>query len=125
MRLELPLLHQELRDDEVVSIRSSTVFEIDTSVYAEERWEQNFPKLAEKESLFQYVDRVKGDSTTDRVRLTAMLKAVYCFIESDAVPTYKDFAKLFSLSDSKYTEELINKLITAFKAITGSSSVKN
>ena len=125
MRLELPLLHQELRDDEVVSIRSSTVFEIDTSVYAEERWEQNFPKLAEKESLFQYVDRVKSDSTTDRVRLTAMLKAVYCFIESDAVPTYKDFAKLFSLSDSKYTEELINKLITAFKAITGSSSVKN
>ena len=125
MRLELPLLHQELRDDEVVSIRSSTVFEIDTSVYAEERWEQNFPKLAEKESLFQYVDRVKGDSTTDRVRLTAMLKAVYCFIESDAVPTYKDFAKLFSLSDSAYTEELISKLITAFKAITGSSSVKN
>ena len=125
MRLELPLLHQELRDDEVVSIRSSTIFEIDTSVYAEERWEKNFPDLAKKESLFQYIDRVKNESITDRVRLTAMLKAIYCFIESDAVPTYKDFAKLFSLSDSKYTEELINKLITAFKAICGSSSVKN
>lgn len=125
MRIELPTLKQEMVGEEVVTTESTAVFDLDTSVYSEERWEQNFPRLAQHEGLFQYIERVQKDSQTEKVRVIAMLKAIYCFIESNTVPTYKDFAKMFNLAVPEYTDKLINKLKIAFKLVLGGSSVKN
>lgn len=127
MRIELPILKQEMKENSiVVSDEHNAVFDIDTSVYSEERWEQNFPALAEKEGLFEYIDRIsKHSDVTERVKVACMLKAIYCFVESKEVPTYKSFAQLFVLSAPEYTERLISKLHEAFKAILGGSSTKN
>lgn len=125
MRIELPTLKQEMVGEEVITTESTAVFDLDTSVYSEERWEQNFPRLAEHYGLFQYIEKVQKESETNKVRVIAMLKAVYCFIESNTVPTYKDFAKMFNLAVPEYTDKLINKLKTAFKLVLGGSSVKN
>lgn len=125
MRIELPLLEQEIVDGNLVSKERSVEFELDTSVYSEERWEQNFPRMAEHEGLFQYVERVSKNALTDRVKVISMLKAIFCFIESKEVRSYKDFAQMFNLAVPEYTERLINKLSSAFKIVLGSSSVKN
>lgn len=125
MKIELPMLKQEIEGGELVSTEQSIQFDVDTSVYSEERWEQNFPILAEHEGLFSYIDRIQQEAISERVKVASMLKAIYCFIESDAIRSYKEFAKMFILSAPEYTERLITKLHSAFKLILGSSSVKN
>lgn len=125
MKITLPILNQTLTDEEIVSSVSEAVFEIDTSVYSEERWEQNFPTLAAHEGLFQYIERINKDAVTERVRVISMLKAVFCFIESEEVSTYKQFAQMFNLSNVEYTDNLILKLKSAFNLILNGSSVKN
>lgn len=125
MRILLPLLRQELAEDHIITTESQEVFDIDTSVYSEERWEQNFPQLAAKESLFQYIERVQGNAVTERVKVICMLKAIYCFIESDKVSSFKDFARMFNLATPEYTNNLIAKLKSSFNLILNGSSVKN
>lgn len=125
MKIDIPILKQEMKDGQLVSSEVSEKFDIDTSVYSEERWEQNFPHLAEKEGLFQYIARVRENALTDRVKVACMLKAIYCFIESDSISSYKEFAQLFNLAAPEYTERLISTLKNAFEIILGSSSVKN
>ena len=125
MKIDIPILKQEIVDGQLISSERSEKFEIDTSVYSEERWEQNFPALAEKEGLFQYISRVQENALTDRVKVACMLKAIYCFIESDAVSSYKEFAQMFNLAAPEYTDKLIATLKQAFEIILNSSSVKN
>lgn len=126
MIIKLPILEQSLDDNgALVSTEHTEVFNIDTSVYSEERWEQHFPALAAKEGLFKYIERIQKDSVSDRVHVACMLKAIYCFIESEAIPTYKSFAQLINLAVPEYTERLIKILKSAFDAILNGSSVKN
>lgn len=125
MRITLPILEQSFDNGNLLTVERKAVFNIDTSVYSEERWEQNFPALAAKEGLFQYVERIQGEASTERVKVACMLKAVYCFIESDEVPTYKSFAQMFNLATPEYTTRMITTLHSAFEAILNSSSVKN
>ena len=125
MRIELPVLDQKIVNGELISNERNAIFNIDTSVYSEERWEQNFPALASREGLFQYVERIQKDSVTERVKVASMLKAVYCFIESDEIPTYKAFAQMFNLATPEYTTRMINALHSAFELILNGSSVKN
>lgn len=125
MKIELPILEQKIEDGVVVSRERPALFDIDTSVYSEERWEQNFPLLAAKESLFAYIERIQENSITDRVRVSCMLKAIYCFMESPEIPTYKHFAQMISLSTPEYTTRMLESLKAAFNAILNGSSVKN
>ena len=125
MRVELPILEQSIENNEIISKESKAVFDIDTSVYSEERWEQNFPAQAAKEGLFQYIERIHEGSLNERVKVACMLKAVFCFIESDVISSYKEFAQMFNLATPEYTTKLIDKLHSVFKLIIHSSSTKN
>lgn len=125
MKVQIPILEQELVDEQIVSKETTAVFDLDTSVYSEERWEQNFPQLAKHEGLFQYIERVQNNALTERVKVACMLKAIFCFIESDKVSSYKEFAQMFNLAVPEYTEKLIDALTKSFKLIIGGSSVKN
>ena len=125
MRIELPVLDQKIVNGELVSNERNAIFNIDTSVYSEERWEQNFPTLASREGLFQYVERIRKDSVNERVKVASMLKAIYCFIESDEIPTYKAFAQMINLATPEYTTRMINALHSGFEIILNGSSVKN
>lgn len=125
MLIKLPILQQSFEDGTLLSVEHLETFNIDTSVYSEERWEQHFPELAKNESLFQYVERIQKDSITERVKVICMLKAIYCFIESDSIPTYKSFAQMINLATSEYTTRMLKALREAFDAILNSSSVKN
>ena len=125
MKIKLPILDQKIVDGQIVSTERDAIFNIDTSVYSEERWEQNFPALASREGLFQYVERIQKDSTTERVKVACMLKAIYCFIESEEIPTYKSFAQMINLATPEYTTRMIDALRSAFDIILNGSSVKN
>lgn len=125
MRIDLPIIRKSLVNGSVCIDQGSITLDLDTSVYSEERWEKNFPALAEKEGLFQYIERVHSGSVTDRVKVACMLKAIYCFVESNELPDYKSFAMLFDLAVPEYTEKLITCLKVSFEKIIGGSSTKN
>lgn len=125
MIIELPLLKQEMVGEEILTTEKDVKFEIDTSVYSEERWEINFPHLAQHEGLFSYIERISENAISEKVKVIAMLKAIYCFIESKEVSSYKEFAKMFILSAPEYVSKLISKLTFAFKLVLKGSAVKN
>lgn len=126
MKIELPILHQVMKNGEVISTETTEEFDLDTSVYSEERWEQHFPGLAAREGLFEYIERIdKAKGVAQRVQVASMLKAIFCFIESPTIKTYKDFAHMFNLAAPDYATRLINTLVESFKAILGASSTKN
>ena len=125
MKIDLPLLKQSCVEGKLVESESEVEFDIDTSVYSEERWEQNFPHLASKETLFKYISRVKNSHSPENVEVACMLKALFCFMESSQIKTYKDFAKMFILSNPEYLDRLVSKLRNSFNIILEGSSTKN
>lgn len=129
MRATIPIIKQEY-DEKSNSVKTTNGIlqvDIDTSVYSEERWEKFFPTNAAREGLFQYIERLASvkNAVGERAYVASILKAVYCFIESDELPTYKDFAQLFILSDADYVHKLIQSLLNLFTAIIGDSATKN
>jgi hypothetical protein len=127
MIIELPVQKRQIDPEtqEILSVEKIVKFDLDTSVYSEERWETHFPALAAKEGLFQYISRIQEGSVTEKVKVIAMMKAIFCFIESNEITTYKGFAQMFDLATPEYTDRLINKLHAAFKLLLDGSSVKN
>lgn len=95
---------------------------IDTSLFAEERWEANFPHNAKNETLFAYIERLKNDGALDPAHVMSHLKALYCFIESDAIVDFKSFCQLFAITDAKRLARLVEKIKGVFEIIIDSAT---
>lgn len=129
MRVKLPTMRKEYNEDkDSIDIIESTIScDIDTSVYSETRWEKNFPATAKNYRLFDYIEMLQNTKGTvdGRVYVSSLLKAVFCFIESDDIPTFKEFSQMFDLSDEQFCMNLISKIQHMFELILNSSATKN
>ncbi len=97
---------------------------VDTSIFAEERWETNFPHNAIKETLFAYIARVKERGQIDsQTHILSNLKALYCFIESSEITDFKSFCQLFDLADGERLKTLIAQIEYVFNLVLSSSAV--
>lgn len=129
IKSKLPVIEQEIKDGQIISKESDIEIYIDTSLYAETRWEQNFPKQAEKEGLFEYVERIHkiyGEAEMSAIKVPvaiSMIKAIYCFIETTV--TWDDFQKMFAFNDKDYFEKLVKEIIYIFNLVLGGSAEKN
>jgi hypothetical protein len=119
--IELPVIEQKIEEGKLIETKTKLKAYIDTSIYSQTRWEINFPKEAEKEGLFDYIERIKEYKQVDIAKTISLLKAIYCFMEIDK--SFKDFLKLFNVSDN--TLPLINALKDTFEIILNSSAEKN
>lgn len=118
IKTKLPVLDKELDETQkkVVSHPREIDVEIDTSLFAEERWEQNFPHNAKNETLFAYVERIqKSGLMESKAHILSNLKALYCFLESKELPDFKSFLKLFDLADAEYLTRLVDKIKFVFE----------
>lgn len=115
----LPVLDTELDEAESKLIKKprDIKVKIDTSLFAEERWEKNFPAQAKTETLFNYVERVqeKGLASTDTATVLSNLKALYCFMEGDEIADFKSFLQLFNLADTNHLQKLVDKIKFVFE----------
>ena len=86
----LPVLETELDEAKGELIRKTHDIKckIDVSVFAERRWEENFPANAKTETIFAYVERMNGKDLKNPAYLLSNLKAIYCFIVSDEIADY-------------------------------------
>jgi hypothetical protein len=123
IKTTLPIVEKAIENDKLVTAKKTIDVKIDTSIFAEERWESNFPQNARRETLFAYVERIKTDGLNDKAHILSNLKALYCFIEGDAIPDFKSFCQMFDIADGEYLNELTNKMRVVFDIALNGSAV--
>ena len=123
IKTTLPIVEKAIENDKLVTAKKTIDVKIDTSIFAEERWESNFPQNASRETLFAYVERIKTDGLNDKAHILSNLKALYCFIEGDAIPDFKSFCQMFDIADGEYLNELTSKMRVVFDIALNGSAV--
>ena len=123
IKTTLPIVEKAIENDKLVTAKKTIDVKIDTSIFAEERWESNFPQNASRETLFAYVERIKTDGLNDKAHILSNLKALYCFIEGDAIPDFKSFCQMFDIAAGEYLNELTNKMRVVFDIALNGSAV--
>lgn len=97
--------------------------QIDTSFLAHLKWEEQFQSTVGYD-LTTYTAMVKEwikDETKQKTHFIGMLKLLYCYVNSDELPTFRDFAKLF---DYEVADDILKIIGKVFEEI-GKSAVKN
>ena len=105
----------------IVNFREINVA-IDTSIFAEERWESHFPTNAARETLFAYIERIQENKLVDKAHILSNLKAIFCFIESDEITDFKSFCQMFDLADGEYLQKLTGKIAYIFNLVLNNSA---
>ncbi len=126
IKTTLPVIEMSIDEisKKLVKVEKNIDVNVDTSIFAEERWEANFPENAKMETLFAYLERVNnGGLVKDKSYLISNLKAFYCFLESEQLPSFKSFCQLFDGSDSEYVTKLTDKMSFVFNLVLQSSTV--
>ena len=119
----LPAQEKEIYEENKLVVKKRDIaVKIDTSILAEQRWEQHFPELAKKETIFAYAERIQKNALTDVARILASFKSLYCFIVSDELPDFNSFLQMFDLADEKYLSALAKKIKDIFNLILTSSA---
>lgn len=127
IKTKIPTLEKELDADGKLVVKQGEIdVAIDTSLFAEERWESNFPAQARSETLFAYVERIgQSNLTESKAHILSNLKALYCFMDSDKLPDFKSFLKMFDLADVEYLTRLTEKIKYVFEIALSSATVNS
>lgn len=124
--VKLPIVQQKiLENGELHTEKTEEEVQVDFSVYAEMRWEKEFPQQAEKEGLFEYIERLNRikklgkNAHLQRELVLSMTKVLYCLIESNW--TFKEFAQKISIQQPAF----IKKINEILELAVNSSAEKN
>ena len=124
MKVKLPIQTKELINGELLKKQSEKVFEIDTSLASQIRFESKFPQLAEREDLFNYSKRICAVEELSAATILSKMKMLYCWFDTEL--SFVEFLKLFDLTDTEYTINKLTKAMQeAFELIFESSTEKN
>ena len=124
IKTKLPVIEKEIAENKLVIKEKEIDVSIDTSLFAEERWEANFPHNAKNETLFAYIERVKNAGLLEsKAHILSNLKALYCFMEGDAIADFKSFCQLFDLADGERLNKFVEKIKFVFNLVLSGSAV--
>lgn len=116
MVVKLPILKKELKNGEIIKTKEEIEVEIDTSFLAHLKWEEQFQKTVGY-SLAVYTEmlyRILEDENKSKAHFLSLLKWLYCHVNSDKLPTFKDFCKMF---DYEIVDEIIEKIVVVFDEV--------
>lgn len=123
MTVRIPTIKKEIVDEKVIVTRNEIDVQIDTSFLAHLKWEEHFQETL-KYDLTIYTEMVKAwikNPDTAKAHFLGMLKLLYCYINSDKLPTFRDFCKLF---DYDIADEVLKKISVVLEE-TGKVVSKN
>lgn len=124
MKIKLPIQTKEIVNGELVKKQSEKVFDLDTSLASQIRFETKFPELAQREDLDGYSKRICKVEELSVAVIISKMKMLYCWFDTDLC--FIDFLKLFDLTDTDYTVNKLTKEIKeAFELIFDGSAEKN
>ena len=122
--LKLPTLKQEIKDGELKSVKGEMNCFVNVSASAQMIWEREFPILAEKTALFEYVDNFSQTGIKDSASAIFALKLLYCFLVFEKPLSVFDYLSMFNFASVEYFDELTQTLIKAFEVIFPESKKK-
>lgn len=96
--------------------------EIDTSFKAHLKWEEQFASNMGGIDLRTYTERVQAmlaKGQPGQNEMLGLLKLLYCYINSNQLPTFKEFLGLF---DFDVAEDILDKLGTVLEQVSKSAS---
>jgi hypothetical protein len=97
--------------------------QVDTSFRAHLKWEENFQAF--KGLTLTEMTAVVADIIKDRSKavskITDILRVLYCYLQSDELPTFNDFLGLLDLEN---TQVIIQKITTVLEGV-GNTAAKN
>lgn len=124
MKIKLPIQTKEIVNGELVKKQSEKLFDLDTSLASQIRFETKFPDLAQREDLDGYSKRICKVEELSVAVIISKMKMLYCWFDTDLC--FIDFLKLFDLTDTDYTVNKLTKAIKeAFELIFDGSAEKN
>ena len=124
MKIKLPIQTKEIVNGELLKKQSEKVFDLDTSLASQIRFETKFPELAQREDLEGYSKRICKVEELSVAVIISKMKMLYCWFDTDLC--FIDFLKLFDLTDTDYTVNKLTKSIKeAFELIFDGSAEKN
>lgn len=124
MKIKLPIQTKDIVNGELVKKQSEKVFDLDTSLASQIRFETKFPELAQREDLEGYSKRICKVEELSVAVIISKMKMLYCWFDTDLC--FIDFLKLFDLTDTDYTVNKLTKSIKeAFELIFDGSAEKN
>lgn len=118
MRINLPIIKERYYDGDgkLVVERGELPVTIDASMLAHLKWEEHFEKQLGV-NLTEYTERVSKwvqNPEEAKLHFLSLLKWLYCYVNSDALPTFIDFVKLFQV---EVMEESIKKIADVLSEI--------
>lgn len=125
MYILLPTIEKTYNEDTKQIIRKEGTLKVnvDTSFQAHLKWEEQFADTL-KCDLLTYTERVKKitkDKEQAKAQFLSLLKWLYCYIDSDDLPTFKDFCKLF---DYEIADKILSKIGSVLEEV-GNFASKN
>ena len=120
IKFKIPVLEQELVNDEIVNSKKEITCFLDVSAASQEVWEREFPVQAKQEGLFDYIERIKAQTEGKDASISTVisaLKAIYCMIRFEKPMTKDEFLSLFSFTDKEYFNDLVSRLLKIFELV--------
>lgn len=123
MIVKLPTVQKSWNEDlQKMEIHKSEIkVDIDTSFRAHLKWEEQFAYSVGCD-LSTYTERVRlwiKDPQTAKAQLLGLLKLLFCYVNSDALPTFKEFVSLF---DFEVADEILAKINTVLEEVKKTAS---
>ncbi len=124
IKTKLPCWNSQIKDNKKVVSDYDLIVTINTSITAEQKWEEEFKEQAKNETLFNYIARIGSSNlkTADTSLLLSAFKALYCLIECEDILNFKQFLTLFDFSEEKRFEKLINEVTNIFEIALSNSA---
>lgn len=125
MIVKLPIIINKTFNEKTskIEIEKGTIdVEIDTSFKAHLKWEEQFSESMGGIDLQTYtlrVQKILENEKTSKSELLSVLKLLYCYINSNKLPTFKDFLGMF---DWDIADEIVKKISIVLEEVSKSAS---
>lgn len=100
MIVKLPVVKKEYVGGKVIANRHELEVEIDTSVFAHIKWEEHFQKTVgyDLTTYTKMVEKWIENEETAATHFLGIMKLLYCYINSNKLPTFHHFGKMLEYS---------------------------
>lgn len=125
MIVKLPVIVKKELNEETQKVETefgTLNVEIDTSFKAHLKWEEQFAANMGGIDLRTYTERVQAmlaKGQPGQAEMLGLLKLLYCYVNSDRLPTFKDFLGMF---DFEVAKEILDKIGIVLEQVSKSAS---
>lgn len=98
VKIAIPTIEYAEKDGKITAVKESLDVTIDTSFNAHLKWEEHFQSLkgVDLSTMATIVHGWIKDPKEASKHLPDLMRVLYCFIESDNLPTFSHFVKLLN-----------------------------